>query len=175
MNVLVAFGTKYGSTAKVADAVASELIARGASVEVVDLRERIPTDLDRYDLVIVGSPVFIGKWTKPAQEFLRKNADALAKKKVALFACCSDILFEDKVEAARKMYLEDVAGSNGLEPVAMGLFGGEVDFAKYGMFTRFLLSRVGAKEEMEKKGMDISRPYDFRDWERIRKWARDLA
>ena len=28
MNVLVAFGTKYGSTAKVADAVASELIAR---------------------------------------------------------------------------------------------------------------------------------------------------
>ncbi len=175
MNVLVAFGTKYGSTVKVADAIASEMRNAGHEVDLVDLRERVPSDIGRYDMVVVGSPVFIGKWTKPAQEFLHRNGKALTEKRVAMFVCCSDVLFEEKVEAARKMYLDDVAASCGLEPVAMGMFGGEVDFNKYSMFTRFLLSKVGAKEEMENKGVETSKPYDFRDWEQVRGWARGLA
>ncbi len=175
MNVLVAFGTRYGSTVKVANAIASELTNEGHEVEVVDLRERVLSGLGRYDMVVVGSPVFIGKWTKPAQEFLRRNAKALAQVKVAMFVCCSDVLFDEKVEAARKMYLNDVAISHDLEPVAMGMFGGEVDFTKYGMFTRFLLNKVGARDAMEGKGVETSRPYDFHDWEQIREWARELA
>lgn len=175
MKVLVAFGTKYGSTVKVADAIATEMRDAGHEVDVVDLRERIPVEMDRYDLVVVGSPVFIGNWTKPSQEFLRRNAQALAERKVAMFVCCSDILFEEKVEAARRMYLDDVATSYGLAPMAMGMFGGEVDFNKYGMFTRFLLSKVGAREALEERGMEVSRPYDFHDWGHIRNWARELA
>lgn len=175
MNVLVAFGTRYGSTVKVADAIASEMRSAGHDVDVADLRERIRIELGRYDLVVVGSPVFIGKWTRPAQEFLRKNAKALAEKKVAMFVCCSDILFDGKVEAARKMYLEEVAASYGLTPTATGMFGGEVDFNKYGMFTRFLLSKVGARGAMEDRGVETSKPYDFRDWGQIREWARELA
>ena len=175
MKVLVAFGTKYGSTARVAEAIASELTNAGHEVEVADLREGFPADIGRYDMVVVGSPVFIGKWTKPAQEFLRRNGTALAEKKVAMFVCCSDVLFEEKVAAAREMYLDDVAASHGLRPAAMGMFGGEVDFTKYGMFTRFLLSKVGAKDAMEGKGVETSRPYDFRDWDGIRRWAQELA
>ena len=175
MNVLVAFGTKYGSTVKVADAIASEMRNAGHEVDLVDLRERVPSDIGRYDMVVVGSPVFIGKWTKPAQEFLHRNGKALTEKRVAMFVCCSDVLFEEKATAARKMYLDDVAASHDLRPAAMGMFGGEVDFTKYGMFTKFLLSKVGAKDAMEGMGVETSRPYDFRDWDGIRKWARELA
>lgn len=175
MNVLVAFGTRYGSTAMVASTIASELRSAGHADRVADLRERAPANLGSYEMVVVGSPVFIGKWTKPAQEFLRRNAEAMAEKKVALFVCCSDVLFEEKVDAGRKMYLEDVAAAYDLRPVAMGMFGGEVDFNKYSMFTRFLLSKVGAREAMETRGIETSKPYDFRDWEQVRTWARCLA
>lgn len=175
MRALVAFGSKYGSTAATAAVIAEELRAKGHQVDLVDLRGKARPDVAAYDLVVVGSSVFIGKWTKPAQEFLQNNAAALAGRKVALFVSCSDVLFPEKVEAGRKTYLQDVAAAHGLTPVAEGMFGGEVDFSKYGMLTKFMLSKVGAKDELEKKGLETAKPFDFRDWEQIRGWARALA
>jgi len=174
VRALVAYGTKYGSTAKVAEAIAAELGPNGYEVDLADLREKYRGDLGRYDLVVLGSSVFVGKWTRGAQDFLHRNREALAGKRVALFVCCSDALFPEKVDNARKLYLEEVAEANSLAPTAMGLFGGEVDFRKYGMFTKLMVTKVGAKEQLERKGMDASKPFDFRDWSAIRGWARAL-
>lgn len=175
MRTLIAFGSKYGSTAQTAAVIAEELRARGHQVDLADLREGSRPDVHGYELVVVGSSVFIGKWTKPAQDFLQRNAAALAGRKVALFVSCSDVLFPEKAEAGRRTYLDDVAAAHGLRPVAMGMFGGVVDFNQYGMLTRFMLSKVGAKDELEKRGLEAARPFDFRDWEHIRRWARALA
>jgi len=175
LKALVAFGTKYGSTAAVADVIASELRGAGHAVDVADLRQKGAIDVSQYDLVVAGSAVFYGKWTKQGQEFLKKNSATLRGRKVALFVSCSDVLYPEKLEAGRKMYLDDVAAAHGLEPVAAGMFGGEVDFTKYGTFTKLILGKVGAKEAMGKKGMGADEPYDFRDWEQIKSWARGLA
>jgi menaquinone-dependent protoporphyrinogen oxidase len=77
MKALVAFGTKYGSTVQVAETIASELRGRGYRVDLADLRQNHRVALDGYDLVVVGSSVLMGRWTKGAQEFLRKNAAQL--------------------------------------------------------------------------------------------------
>jgi len=31
------------------------------------------------------------------------------------------------------------------------------------------------KKEMERRGVDTGKPYDFRDWGRIREWAGESA
>jgi menaquinone-dependent protoporphyrinogen IX oxidase len=95
--------------------------------------------------------------------------------KVALFVSCSDVLFPEKVEAGRKMYLEDVAARvPGLKPTALGMFGGVIDFSKYGTLTKMLLKGVGTKKDLEGRGIETSRSYDYRDWDEIRAWARAL-
>ena len=164
MKALVAFGTRYGSTARTASAIAEELIAKGYQVDVWDLRDRAERDLEGYDLIVLGSGIVIGKWSKEAQTLLATQTAVLARKRVALFAACSDVLYPEKVEAARKAYLEDVAaGVPGLRPVALGLFGGEVDFAKYGMLTKVLLKRVGAKKKLLSALTEIEKIGDVRD------------
>lgn len=54
-------------------------------------------DASKYDLVVLGTPIWAGTYTPPLRTFLRANK--LAKKNVALFACCSggstDKCFED--------------------------------------------------------------------------------
>ena len=81
--------------------------------------------VDEYDLVVLGSSIFIGKWTKESREFVESSSPQLAERKVAMFVSCSDVLFPEKVEAARKNYLDDIAaGVPSLGPVALGLFGG---------------------------------------------------
>lgn len=44
-------------------------------------------DPARYDLVILGTPVWAGTFAPPLRTFVRENS--LAGKKVAFFACCS--------------------------------------------------------------------------------------
>jgi menaquinone-dependent protoporphyrinogen oxidase len=174
LKALVAFGTRYGSTVAVAEAVGEELRRRGYDVEVRDLRSGAG-GVDGSDLVVIGSSVFVGKWTKEAERFLEHNTDAMAKKRYALFVSCSDVLFPERVEAGRKMYLQDVATSlPGDGPVAMGMFGGVIDFGHYSALTKALLAGVGTKKQLKERGIDPSLPYDFRDWEEIRTWARAL-
>ncbi len=168
MRALVAFGSRYGTTARTAEAIGEELWSKGYDVEVVDLRLRPDVSADGHDLVVVGSAVFVGKWTKEARRFLMVNADALRGRRVALFVSCSDVLFPDKVDAGRKMYLEDVAASAGIRPQAMGMFGGVIDFSQYGTMTRALLAGVGTRKQLTGKGIDVSRPYDYRDWLQVR-------
>ncbi|OPY26243.1 MAG: protoporphyrinogen oxidase [Methanomassiliicoccales archaeon PtaU1.Bin030] len=175
MRVLVAFGSKYGSTASLAGFIGEELRSRGYEVDVVDLRLDPDPEVESYDIIVLGSPVFVGKWTREARRFLESNGAQLCERKVALFVSCSDVLFPEKIESGRKMYLEDVAASvPGLRPVSLGMFGGVIDFSRYGALTKALLAGVGTKKQLAGRGIDVTSPYDYRDWEQVRSWARAL-
>lgn len=179
MKALVAFGTKHGSTAKVAAEIASALKERGAEVVVADLRKDKLGPLAEYDLVVVGSGIAMGQWSKGARRFLEENADILTGKKVAIFACCIDVvLFPSKVQELRKKYLTDVAETYGLgRPISMELFGGEVDVSKYGFLDATMAKAYmrNDKVEAKEKVMDLSKPLDFHDWDAIWNWAGSLV
>jgi menaquinone-dependent protoporphyrinogen oxidase len=175
VKALVAFGTKYGSTVRLAEVIGEELRTKGYEVDILDLRGGNGKGVKGYDLVVLGSSVFIGKWTEEARKFIEASSPDLAGKRVALFVSCSDVLFPEKVEAGRKMYLQDVAATvPGMTPVAMGMFGGVIDFDRYSTLTKVLLAGVGTKKALKGKGIETSKPYDYRDWEEIRAWARSL-
>jgi menaquinone-dependent protoporphyrinogen oxidase len=175
MRVLVAFGTKYGSTIKVGEEIGRVLGEKGLETEVVNLDERKVQDLAPYGLVVVGSAVIIGKWTKGARNFLEQNQAALRSKRLAIFACCGDVLAEAKErrEGAKALYIDQVVMDNGLMPLHVALFGGELDFNKYGFLIKAVLK--DDRRHIESGGVDLSKPYDYRDWDAIRAWAREVA
>jgi menaquinone-dependent protoporphyrinogen oxidase len=180
MKALVAFGTKYGSTAKVAEAIAEELRKKSLDVNIVNLKEGNTSNLSQYDLVVIGSSVYLGTWTKEAMSFLKRSDGVLSKRRVAYFACCGDALQPEKIDSAEQRYLKRIADRfSKIEPVSMGLFGGVIDRSKYGFWVRLANSgRMlfnGQRKELKGKGIDLSRPYDFRDWPAIREWAKNLA
>lgn len=178
MKALVAYGTKFGSTAKVAEEIASVLRASGCEAEARDLRKRGALDLDGYGLVVLGSSIVMNSWSRDALRFLERNRAVLARKKVALFACCGNVLTGPaRTGEYQKQYLEDVAARFGIsEPVALGLFGGEIDFGKYGFLTKAIVNSVWRDplKDLQKRGVDLDKPYDFRDWDAIRSWANSL-
>jgi len=139
-------------------------------------------DITEYDLVMVGSGIKIGKWTKEPEKFLKKYQNELTKKKVALFVCCGSTqpLDEEEeksksIEEARTKYLEEKAAKYNLQPVALGLFGGVYDFNKMSWFFRKTMSAV--KPKLEEAGFKETEPgvYDTRDLNAIRSWAKQVA
>ncbi len=177
-TALVAFGTKYGSTAKVAETIAAALRAKGIETTVADFRTT-RVEANGYDLIVVGSSIMMTKWSKGALEFLERNKDELAKKKVAMFVSCGDITTGTETpEFYHKKYLDDIAERYGIvSPYEKALFGGVVDFKAYNPIIRAVVGRIwkDKRKEYEAKGYDFSKQCDFRDWNAIKAWAASLG
>ena len=181
-KALIVYGTRYGATASTSEEIAEILRKEGFDVRVVNAKEDKVKDITEYDLVIVGSGIKIGKWTKEPEKFLKKYQNELTKKKVALFVCCGSTqpLDEEEeksksIEDARTKYLEEKAAKHNLQPVALGLFGGVYDFNKMSWFFRKTMSAV--KPKLEEAGFKETKPglYETRDLNAIRGWAKELA
>lgn len=176
MKELVLYSTKYGSTAEVAERIASTIRSRGAEADIHDLRVPYKGDLAGYDTIILGSGLIAGRWMKGARRFLSSRSSDLRSRRVVLFVCGSEPYFEpQRHDELRKRYLEDVAAEHGLEPASMAMFGGVFDFSKYGLVIGKLLTKMGVKKVLEDAGFDITQPCDLRDWEQIEEWASKLV
>ncbi len=174
MNALVVFGRRHGSTAKIAEEIGTVLVNEGYDVRVVDAAKETVSEVAGYDVVIVGSGIRMGKWTRETLDFLERFEADLSEKKVALFVSCGYSREPDKVDEARENFLMKVAEKYpSIKPVSLGLFGGVFSFDRYGFGERLIFR--GIKKDLEKRGVDTSRPYDFRDWEAIREWARAVT
>ncbi len=173
MKALIVYGTRGGSTAKIADEIGKVLGEQGYDVTVKDARDARGVDVSAFDLVIVGSSVWATQWKRQATGFLRRNAKKLAGKKIALFS--SGMAGDDpsKMDYANQSIAKTAAKFPAIRPLALAYFGGVVDFNSKSFVARLMAGAM--KKDFEKKGIDTSRPVDHRDWDTIRRWAADVA
>jgi len=83
-KVLVAYASKNGSTAEIAEAIAQTLRQAGSSADCAEAGE--VTSLEPYDAVVLGSAVYIKRWRADAKRFLRKYATQLAQRPFWVFS-----------------------------------------------------------------------------------------
>ncbi len=176
MKALLVYGTRYGTAAEIAEEIGKVIKNEGIEVDLVDSRGIKNYDISSYDMVIVGSGIKIGKWTKGSLKFLENNKSALSDKKVALFVTCGAANMEETMAEGQEKYLDEVALkylSN--KPAATGLFGSVYDpNASHGLMYK-LATKFIVKKGLDKQGIDTSKRLDYRNWDEIRAWALNLA
>jgi menaquinone-dependent protoporphyrinogen oxidase len=175
-KALIVYGTRYGAAASTSKEIAEVLGQGGLEVKVANAKEEKVKDISGYNLVIVGSGILINKWTSEPEEFLKKHQKELATKKLALFVCCGSASTnkpEDLAKAKQK-YLKEKAIKYSLQPVALGLFGGVYNYNKEPWWAKKALEADRPRVEATYKAIEPGM-YDTRDWNAIRKWAKELA
>jgi menaquinone-dependent protoporphyrinogen oxidase len=170
-TILVTYATRYGSTEEVARVVAETLREHGLTVEVQHVRK--VHNVQPYDAVVLGAPLYIGHWHKDAHRFLDKFADELAepspdKLPVAIFALGP--LHDDDAEfqGGLQQLHKELEKYPALAPLAIELFGGKYDPERLNLADRVLASLPVSPLH----GLESS---DVRDWPVIRIWAANLA
>ena len=84
MKVLVAVASRHGSTKEIGAAIAEVLQASGFDVELADPDD--VDDLESLDAVVLGSAVYVGRWSASARAFVDRFAGRLAQRPVWLFS-----------------------------------------------------------------------------------------
>lgn len=69
-KALVAYATKHGGTAGIAETIATTLRGRGIETDVQNARD--VRSLDGYRLVIIGSAVYMFRWQGDALDLLKR-------------------------------------------------------------------------------------------------------
>jgi menaquinone-dependent protoporphyrinogen oxidase len=85
MRTLIAYRTRYGTTADCARQLAQKV---GGDVTVADLAREPRVDVQGFDVVIVGGSIYAGKIQRQLVSFCERNQSALLKKRVGVFLCC---------------------------------------------------------------------------------------
>lgn len=157
MHLLITAASKHGSTAEIADFIATELTERGVDTTVLDPAN--VTDLSPYDGVVIGSAVYTGYWLKPATAMVSRLKGEFADKKVWLFS--SGPIGDPLEPPGDPFSVESVTETTGA--VEHVVFGGAIDRSKLGFGEKAVVVALRVEDG------------DFRNWEDIRSWAHRIA
>ena len=161
-KVLVAYGTKYGATAGIADKIGETLREAGLQADVFSADK--VADLAPYGAVVLGSGVYAGQWRKEAVTFLTANEQSLAERPVWIFS--SGPLGEgDPVEMVSGWTFPSAQQpvADRVQPRDVVVFHGALDKAKLNLFEKLIIRMLKAPAG------------DFRNWEAIAAWAQGIA
>lgn len=162
MDVLVAYASKHGSTAEIADAIAESLRAANLSVDCVAAGD--VTSLEPYGAVVLGSAVYMKRWRGDANHFLRKHGDELARRPFWVFS--SGPVGEPKGDATPDEWTQPRKTMEKVEHLGARdhvVFGGRMPKEPHGPVQHAMVK--GTPPEYR----------DMRDWDAIRAWAASIA
>jgi menaquinone-dependent protoporphyrinogen oxidase len=161
-KALVAYASKYGATAGIADKIAEILRNAGKQVDLLPVRE--VASLDNYGTVILGSAVYYGRWRREAVNFLKEREKALKDKQVWFFSS-GPIDEGDPVELLDGWTFPSLQQeiADRVQPRDIAVFHGVMDEKKLNFIEKWILKKMDTPSG------------DFRDWELITRWAEDIA
>jgi menaquinone-dependent protoporphyrinogen oxidase len=157
-HVLVAYASKHGATAEIAEAVADEIRRHGHEVDCLPADQA--DDVGSYDAAVLGSAVYVKRWMGPARKLLSRQADDLAERPFWVFSSgpCGESPDPSWAEPPRTIKRAERLGAR--------------DHVVFGGWLPIEPSNFMEKAMVEKTPKDQR---DLRDWDEIRGWGRQIA
>lgn len=157
----MAYGSKHGSTAEIAERIGEALRDSGHEVEVHPAGA--VRDVERYEGVVLGSAVYMGRWRRDARGLLRRLGREFRGRPVWLFS--SGPVGEDEPDPLDKWQHPQRVRRAGERLAARDqvVFGGRLPSDPRNFMERSMLRNTPEDKR------------DARDFEAIAAWARRIA
>jgi menaquinone-dependent protoporphyrinogen oxidase len=165
-SVFVAYSSRLGSTAEVAQAIAASIRKSGLVVDIAPVSQ--VGSIPRMTAVILGAPLYIGRFPKEFHRFLARHRVALEILKPWCFVLGPTQAKPGDFEAARHQAIRQLAPYKWFCPADVHVFGGRWD-PRHLPFPFSLVTRLPGHP------LDKIPAADVRDWTEIEQWATWIA
>ena len=155
MRVLIAVGSRHGSTWAIGELLASRLEASGHTVDVEDAGA--VTTVAPYDAVVAGSAVYMGQWMAESKGFVKRFREDVKGTPTYVFSSGPIDGYPEGDPPGH------IAACEALLPYDDRVFAGRLDRKNLNVLERSVTRVLKAPEG------------DYRDWEEIAAWGEDIA
>jgi menaquinone-dependent protoporphyrinogen oxidase len=165
-ELLIAYATRAGSTAEVAEAMGVSLREAGVMVEVQPMH--LVESLQGWKSLILGAPLYAGHFPSEFHKFFTRHRETLAWLRPWCFVLGPIQNIPKEFEGARIQAENQLQKYPWFRPAEIRILGGKFD--PYTVpFPFSLMRRLPASLIRKIPAGDI------RDWSAIHKWAADIA
>ncbi|OPJ58503.1 flavodoxin domain-containing protein [Clostridium oryzae] len=134
MKTAILYITKHNFTEKCVERLSQKL---EGTIEKYNLKERRLPDINQYDSLIIGGPVYMGQVMPEVKQFVSNNLNVLETKKLGLFLCgLSDK--EKVLSEYSQFYPESLINS----ATAKAFFGGAITIKDMNFFEKLIIRIV---------------------------------
>lgn len=166
-RILLAYGTTDGHTAKIASAVAKQLDAMGARVDVRTGEDALTQWLlpEDYDAVLVASSIHAGGFQRSVTRWVACHHRTLNARPTLFLPVCLAVLDKrPKVQTDLRRIIDTFLDRSKWKPAVTHPVAGALLYTRYGW-----LKRMGMQWIARKSGgdTDTSRDYDYTDWKAL--------
>lgn len=168
-RLLVLHAGKYGQTRKVAERIAERLREAGATVETADVRAAPPTDIDRYDGLVIGGAVHAGNHLRALERWMRSHATAIGARPTAVFSVslsASDVGGPGHGDATK--HLDELLTRTGVEAQRRTVIAGALAYRSYGPLICWMMRRLARRKGLPQ---DTSADVELTDWDAVERFA----
>lgn len=173
-KILIVYGSAYGQTGKIVRRVAWLLGRDGHEVTVWKGDESPPDgDPAAFDGYVVAASVLGGRHQQYIREFVRRHADLLNRAPSAFISVCGVLggTTPDAKREARK-YVDQFLEETAWHPPMTQSFAGALNYRDYSLPIRWMMKLISWRTG---RPTDTSRNWEFTDWDRVERFARELA
>ena len=175
-RILILYATRQGQTEKVATQIAAHLRNAGATVQLINARERAAIeglDLDDFDQLVFGASLHAGGLEKEVVDFINGHKKQIESKDRSFFLVLLSAATRDPklraewlADARKKMAAQLLVHFEGAEMIA-----GALRYSHYPLPLKWLMKRIAKKAG---EASDASKDYEYTDWKQVERYAEKL-
>jgi menaquinone-dependent protoporphyrinogen oxidase len=168
-RILVLFASTDGQTARIAERIGTVAARSGYGVTLRSA-EAIEAlwEIDTHDAVMVGGGVRYGKHPEALVDRVQAAREQIAARPNAFFSVSLSAGGPGAKPAEAARFVNEFCAKTRWEPQQCATFAGALRYSRYNFFLRlmmrFIVGRAGGDT-------DMSRDYDYTDWEAVDRFA----
>ena len=172
MNILIAFESVEGHTAKIARRVAKQVEEAGHGVVLADLREPGFALPGAYDAAILCGPIHMGHYPPGLVQFASDFSDALNAKPSALITVSLSSASDSEDERSEVQKIAyTLCESSGWAPRMRHDAAGALKYLEYNYFKRIAMRHIVGHAGGP---VDTSRDYELTDWNALENFVQEF-
>lgn len=161
------FWGEYGQTKRICERVRSELAPQGHRAEIVPIQQCSPGP-DDADAILIGASIRHGKHDPSVLQFILNHRTLLESKPSAFFSVSLIARKPTRNTPETNPYVKAFLARSPWKPRLVGVFGGELDYQRYGLFNRYAIRLIMA---INGGPTDLDTKVEFTDWDAVNRFA----
>lgn len=168
MKYLLIYSSRFGYTYKIAQILEKQWTAAGILVSVVNLNEAPALKLGDYDQIIIGASIRYGHYAAKLAVWLRQNQHVLNQSRTAFFSVSILANKPHRSTPETHTYTRKFFEKSPWQPDVIGIFAGELHYAKYNLIDRYMMKLV---MKINKGETNLKAHIEYTDWQKVREFG----